>query len=63
MAQLFHPKVPAPVVVNQDVPAAPTVDVAAAQLDTADRLRKRKGSASTILVKDPLGAPPQQLGA
>ena len=37
----------------------PTVNEAAQNQDYLDRLRKRKGAASTILVPDYIGAKPQ----
>ena len=49
MSSLFSkPNIPTP------APTAvlPTIDAAAQAQDTADRLRKRRGAASTILVPD-----------
>jgi hypothetical protein len=46
------PKVAAPPPTPAPPPPAPTVDQASAQSDYADRLRKRRGFASTIIVPD-----------
>lgn len=49
MANLFSkPNIPTP----QAPTPVPTIDTATAATDYADRLRKRRGSASTILVPD-----------
>ena len=56
MSKLFSPpKVNAPPP-PEAPPPAPTVDQAAQQSDYLDRLRKRRGAASTILVPDQLGS-------
>jgi hypothetical protein len=55
MAKLFgigKQQAPAPIPVPAAPPPAPTVDQASAQSDYADRLRKRRGFASTIVVPD-----------
>lgn len=56
MTQLFKPKVQVP-----DAPAAPpTINDAANAQDYGDRVRKRKGRASTVLVPDSTSAPASQ---
>ena len=49
------PSVPAPPA-PEPPPPVPTIDQAALQQDQTDKLRRRRGAASTILV-NPLGTP------
>lgn len=59
MSSLFKsPSVQAPT--PQPVP---TIDTAAQQQDVSDRMRRRRGAASTILVGDPLGGAAPQASA
>jgi len=62
MSSLFSkPNIPTP---PQPAPT-PTIDQAAQATDYADRLRRRRGAAATILVPDSLGgvAPAPATGA
>jgi hypothetical protein len=54
MAKWFSPKVPTPTPppVPEPAPPAPTVDMAASNQDYLDKVRKRRGFASTIVVPD-----------
>lgn len=52
MTSIFRPKMPTP----EPAAAPPTIDEAAKASDYMDRLRRRRGRASTILVPD--GAQP-----
>ena len=46
--QLFKPKISVP----EPQAAPPTIDEAANRQDYTDRLRRRRGASSTVLVKD-----------
>jgi len=57
MSFLFKsPKVQAPPP-PEPTPPVPTIDAAANQQDFADKLRRRRGRRSTILVPETLGKP------